>query len=574
MYVRIMSSDRVLAAVAALRAIHDELDACEFDALSATETVTLLDALEESECRGAAHRHRALAQLQQQTTAVEIGAKSWRDVLAIRWRLSGSEAGMRLTQAALLGPRRSVTGEVLAPTLEAVAVAQRMGFLTNEHVEIIRKGIARIPGWVQQSERDQIEVDWVRHGVGDGPKALQDQINQTLFLLDQDGQPPNDEERERRRGARMGSQRHDSMTEFTATFTPQNRAVWEVLLAKFAAPGMCNPADDQPCVSGTPSQAQIDGDTRTLAQRQHDALYFIGRHAMDKGDLGRLNGLPTSILIRTTLQDLMTMTGTATTGGGTVMPIKDVVQMAAENNATNYLGVFDDVTGKVLDFFRARRTASTAQRLAIILRDGGCTKPGCPVPAYGSQVHHTVTDWCEGGNTNVNEMSLACGSDNRMVGPGRWTTLVNEHHDTEWHPPATLDTGQNRVNHYHHPERFRTSADNTWTPDVPATRASDGSAAENSRDDHGSDAEQKTAECRRPTPDDSADPTPWTSEGTASSDEHGRRSPSDGLTANARLTEQPAVPEAPQSPTVGLTTNDAATQRIMSPGGPDPPLAA
>ena len=489
-----MSSDRVLAAVAALRAIHDELDACEFDALNAAETVSLLDALEESECRTKAHRHRALAQLQQQTTAVEMGAKSWRDVLAIRWRLSGREAGMRLTQAALLGPRRTVTGEVLAPTLEAVAVAQRMGFLTNEHVENIRKGIAKIPGWVQQSERDQIEVDWVRHGVGDGPKALQDQINQTLFMLDQDGEPPNDEERQRRRGATMGSQRHDAMTEFTATLTPQNRAVWEVLMAKFAASGMCNPADDQPCISGTPSQAQIDVDTRTLAQRQHDALYFIGRHAMNTSDLGRHNGLPTSILIRTTLQDLMTMTGTATTGGGAVLPIKAVVQMAAENNATSYLGVFDEVTGKVLDFFRARRTASTAQRLAIILRDGGCTKPGCPVPAYGSQVHHTVTDWRDGGYTNVNEMSLACGPDNRMVGPDGWTTVMNEHHDTEWHPPPKLDTGQNRVNDYHHPERFRMPAEATWAPVVAEDPRSEAHSPENR-----GDAEDPPADRCKPT---------------------------------------------------------------------------
>ncbi|BBZ27128.1 hypothetical protein MMAD_14230 [Mycolicibacterium madagascariense] len=293
-----MSSERALAAVAALRAVHDELDACDLDSLTAGETVALLDALEEAECRTAAHRHRGLAQLQQQTTAVEMGAKSWRDVLATRWRLSGSEAKMRLDQAALLGPRRSFTGELMAPSLEAVAVAQRMGFLTNEHVEIIRKGIAKLPGWVQRDERDQIEVDWVRHGVGGGPKALRDQVDKTLFLLDQDGQPPNDQERQHRRGAHLGRQRPDGMTEFTVTMTPACRAVWEVLMAKFAAPGMCNPADDEPCVSGTPSQAQIDGDTRTFAERQHDAAYFIGRRALDKGELGRLNGLPTSILVR------------------------------------------------------------------------------------------------------------------------------------------------------------------------------------------------------------------------------------------------------------------------------------
>ncbi|MDX1888522.1 DUF222 domain-containing protein [Mycolicibacterium sp. 050158] len=230
-------------------------------------------------------------------------------------------------------------------------------------------------------------------------------------------------------------------------------------------PGMCNPADGQPCLSGTPRQAQIDADTRTPAQRHHDALEYIGRRALERGDLGHLNGLPTSILIRTTLQDLMTMTGTATTGGGTTLPISDVLAMAARRNATNYLGMFDDATGAVLDLFRARRTASTAQRLAIILRDGGCTKLGCPVPAYRSQVHHTVTDWRDGGHTNVNQMTLACGPDNRPVGPGGWTTRMNAHHDTEWHPPQALDTGQNRINHYHHPQRYRPPTDHTATHD-------------------------------------------------------------------------------------------------------------
>ena len=32
---------------------------------------------------------------------------------------------------------------------------------------------------------------------------------------------------------------------------------------------MCNPADPVPCISGTPTQEQIDNDTRTAAQRRH-----------------------------------------------------------------------------------------------------------------------------------------------------------------------------------------------------------------------------------------------------------------------------------------------------------------
>ena len=115
----------------------------------------------------------------------------------------------------------------------------------------------------------------------------------------------------------------------------------------------------------------------------------------------------------------------------------------------------EKMTGKVLDLFQTRRTATVVQRLALITRDGGCTKPGCTVPAYGCQVHHAVKDFAAGGNTNVNDNGLACGADNRLVGTtGGWTTRMNARHEVEWLPPPLLDRGQTRVNTYHHPERL------------------------------------------------------------------------------------------------------------------------
>ena len=72
------------------------------------------------------------------------------------------------------------------------------------------------------------------------------------------------------------------MSSVTGNLTPEAKAVWEVIFAKYAAPGMCNPDDPQPCSSGTPTQAQIDNDHRTLAQRQHDALIVIGRNRIDE----------------------------------------------------------------------------------------------------------------------------------------------------------------------------------------------------------------------------------------------------------------------------------------------------
>jgi hypothetical protein len=233
--------------------------------------------------------------------------------------------------------------------------------------------------------------------------------------------------------------------------TPEAWAIYEAIFAKTAAPGMCNPDDETPCLSGTPSQVQIDTDHRTLTQRQHDALEAVGRNALQSGELGQHNGLPTSIIIRTTLQDLQSRAGVGTTGGGSLMPISDVIRLAG--HANHWLAVFDRATGQALDLFRARRTASPAQRIMLIARDGGCTKPCCAVPAYGAQVHHALRDWADGGNTNVNELALACGPDNRLVNTnGGWTTTINTHGDVEWKPPPNLDTGQTRINYYHRPE--------------------------------------------------------------------------------------------------------------------------
>ncbi|MBF4195948.1 HNH endonuclease signature motif containing protein, partial [Mycolicibacterium phlei] len=80
--------------------------------------------------------------------------------------------------------------------------------------------------------------------------------------------------------------------------------------------------------------------------------------------------------------------------------------------------VFDKHTNEPLYLGRARRCASTSQRLMLFAMERGCTKPGCTVPAYYTQVHHAVADWAADGQTDITDLTLACGPDNRIVGPG------------------------------------------------------------------------------------------------------------------------------------------------------------
>ncbi|WP_078729885.1 HNH endonuclease signature motif containing protein, partial [Mycobacterium tuberculosis] len=85
-------------------------------------------------------------------------------------------------------------------------------------------------------------------------------------------------------------------------------------------------------------------------------------------------------------------------------------------------------------------------------KDRGCSRPGCDAPAYHSEVHH-VTPWTTNHRTDINDLTLACGPDNRLVEKG-WKTRKNAHGDTEWLPPPHLDHGQPRINRYHHPAKI------------------------------------------------------------------------------------------------------------------------
>src|SRR3954464_10847329 len=254
MYVRSMSAVAVREAMANLCAAYDALDACEFDSLTGSEVVSMIDEFQTLACRMPTQWHRLLTRLQAETTPAQLGAKSWNEVLRIRWRLSTGEASRRLHEAADLAARTSLTGQPLAPMLPAVAAAQSAGLITGEHVSAIRDAIKALPPWVDPTTRAQFEVDLVRVAAGVGPKELRETAALRLFLLDQDGPAPDDAERARRRRVTAGRQGRDAMTPLTADLTAEAWAVWEVIFAKYAAPGMCNPADPEPCTTGTPSQ--------------------------------------------------------------------------------------------------------------------------------------------------------------------------------------------------------------------------------------------------------------------------------------------------------------------------------
>lgn len=67
-----------------------------------------------------------------------------------------------------------------------------------------------------------------------------------------------------------------------------------------------------------------------------------------------------------------------------------------------------DAEGVPLDHGRAVRSATPAQRRALVARDGAtCAVPGCDVPAGWTQAHH-VRPWKPDGPTDLDNLHLGC----------------------------------------------------------------------------------------------------------------------------------------------------------------------
>ena len=199
----------------------------------------------------------------------------------------------------MLGTRTTLTGQPLPPQWSASAAGQRAGDVNTAHVAEIARFFKHLPCWVDESVRERAEADLAGLAAKHRPDELRLLADKLLDCLNPDGDFT-DEDRARRRGLTIGRQDPDGMSPISGWLNPEARASLDAVLAKWAAPAMCNPADESPVVDGQPSQAAIEQDPRSPAQRNHDALLAMCRSTLASGQLGSHRGLPVSIIVSTT----------------------------------------------------------------------------------------------------------------------------------------------------------------------------------------------------------------------------------------------------------------------------------
>jgi hypothetical protein len=431
--------DRLDAAVAVIRGLN-------LAGLHPAVRLRTLERMETARRRQVAAGHEVIAGLADEDPA-DVGGPVHK-VVADWLRISCAEACRRVKDARQLSRRVTLTGQELPPELPATARAWRDGLLDGQHLRVIQTFVRDLPEAVPVATVDKAERFLAQQATKLRPDQLEKAAHRCALLLNPDGQF-SDADRARQRGFTWYGQRSDGMSIGKLVASPELRASLDAWLARFAAPGMCNPDDQIPCIAGEPTQESASGDLRSHAQRQHDALNALVRGQLGDPKLGVHNGLPVTVVVSTTLQELTSETGRAVTGGGTLLPMRDVIRMAG--HAYHYLAIFDEHSSRPLYLGRSRRIASPDQRIVLYAKDRGCTHPGCDVPGYWCEVHH-VDEWAAGGRTDADKLTFACKPNHRLIDSGwRTSKLVNGR--TEWIPPPQLDRGT-RTNDYHHPERL------------------------------------------------------------------------------------------------------------------------
>ena len=252
-------------------------------------------------------------------------------------------------------------------------------------------------------------------------------IRHTTALLRPEREAEHLEQRRREARALHKSRGPAGMSTYHLVLDPEGAAILDAAIDPLARPQRRKDGSDAPSdggIDGTPGGR----DLRTPAARRANALLaVIGRGVSSPG--GQPKTAKAQLVVTIGLDQLtQAVRGAGLTLGQELLTAGTVRRLACEAD------VIPAVLGRnseILDVGRTKRLVPPAIRLAAWLRDGGCTYPGCTVPAQWCDAHHAVA-WWAGGDTSLANTALLCGRHHTLVHDRDLTCTVTDTHVT-WH---------------------------------------------------------------------------------------------------------------------------------------------
>lgn len=398
-----------LAAAAAVDAALDQMLEASLWSMTDAQQVELME-----------HQHHLVARLDaavlanvrdfdSRGTARTQGASSSQAWLRDRFLIRPSEA-----------KRRVKVSEALDQSYEPVRAAQREGWLSPTHVQVIVKALDGLPAWAETVQRE-----WAQTELLDAARILDpDQLAKAAQRIRDALDPDGPEERER-----------DAISQRTLSIidrgdgTHKISGVLDDLSAAMLKAGIDPLAAPRPAADGT-------RDPRSPGRRFADGLVDLAERGMRRG-LARRRGARPHLLIRAGLDTLLKLPGAtaATAFTGETISAETLRRIACDADVTR---VFTDPQGAVLDVGRRFRHVGHGIWTALLIRDIGCVFPGCTRPASWCDAHH-LTHWADGGETCLDNCALLCGHHHDVVHHQGWDIRLGPDRKPELIPPAWVD---------------------------------------------------------------------------------------------------------------------------------------
>ncbi|MDR7255452.1 hypothetical protein J2X46_004459 [Nocardioides sp. BE266] len=162
------------------------------------------------------------------------------------------------------------------------------------------------------------------------------------------------------------------------------------------------------------------GDWKPLRRRLGEAfIEYVERYPTDATP--QTAGVNATVVVTMSLEQLLGEHATALLDDGSRMSAGQARRLACE---AGIIPVVLDGHSIPLDLGRSRRLFTKAQRIALGLRDGGCTARGCETTASGCHAHHD-DPWSRGGLTDLALGRLLCPRHHRLAHDSRYAMTIH-----------------------------------------------------------------------------------------------------------------------------------------------------
>jgi hypothetical protein len=162
------------------------------------------------------------------------------------------------------------------------------------------------------------------------------------------------------------------------------------------------------------------GEWKPLRRRLGEALVeYVERYPVDATP--QTAGVNATVVVTMTIEQLLGAHATALLDDGSRMSAGQARRLACE---AGIIPVVLDSKSVPLDMGRAARLFTKAQRIALGLRDGGCTARGCETSASGCHAHHD-DPWSRGGLTDLANGRLLCPRHHRLAHDSTYVMTIH-----------------------------------------------------------------------------------------------------------------------------------------------------